>query len=65
MSKWKEGQAPVYVWLSKKDIGAKKRGKCFTRLCLGSIKCWTMEPLHEPGKWVCYRLVPNIKGKNK
>lgn len=56
---WKSGQAPVYVWLERKAVGAEKYGKVGSRLCVGQVRCRTMEPTHEPGKWVCYKLVPS------
>jgi len=59
MSIRKDRQVPAIVWLSRKDVGATKMpNDCGSRLLLGDdVKCWTLEPLHEPGKWVCYRLV--------
>jgi hypothetical protein len=56
---WKPGQCPKLVWLSRKDIGAKVGRKGGgTRLMLGDVQCWTLEPLHKPDEYVCYRLVP-------
>lgn len=61
--KWKEGQVPLYIWLDRKQIGAKSHSDKGpgTRLLLGNVKCWTMNLALNPKEWVCYRLVPNKK----
>lgn len=66
---WKNGQVPIYVWLRREDVGAKRtNGRTSgggSRLALGNVKCWTWEPLHEPDKWACYRLVPAKSKRRK
>ena len=63
MSKWEDGQAPDYIWLERKEIGAKKyKNGVGTRLMLGKVKCWTINLALDKKEWVCYKLVP---GKSK
>jgi hypothetical protein len=60
MSKWKEGQVPNLIWLSRKDLGAKGGA----RLMLGNVKCWTINMSLNSAEYVCYRLVP-VKSKRR